>query len=263
MAPTIRPGFADARRLTQAGWLLGLSLGGFFDGILLHQILQWHHLLSAVTRAPFGDLRMQVLADGVFHAAMYAVAIAGLVRLWQAVPGLVMPGARRRLLGSVLLGFGAWHIADAVLSHWWLGLHRVRMDSEVPLFWDLLWFAVFGLVVTGWGVWLRRHPGGGNVPPRSGALLCTVLVLVCGAIAALPPPDARMVLVMFRPGAGAAGALAAIEAADARIAWASRDGMVWALQLPAPGQHAVLYRHGAMLVSYSLLPNGCFAWSRR
>lgn len=30
------------------GILLGLSLGGFFDGILLHQILQWHHLLSLV-----------------------------------------------------------------------------------------------------------------------------------------------------------------------------------------------------------------------
>jgi uncharacterized membrane protein len=28
--------------------LLGLGLGGFFDGIVLHQILQWHHMLSAV-----------------------------------------------------------------------------------------------------------------------------------------------------------------------------------------------------------------------
>jgi uncharacterized membrane protein len=27
--------------------LLGFALGGFFDGILLHQILQWHHLLSS------------------------------------------------------------------------------------------------------------------------------------------------------------------------------------------------------------------------
>ena len=30
------------------GLWVGLSLGGFFDGILLHQILQWHHLLSGV-----------------------------------------------------------------------------------------------------------------------------------------------------------------------------------------------------------------------
>lgn len=26
-----------------AGILFGLGLGGFFDGIVLHQILQWHH----------------------------------------------------------------------------------------------------------------------------------------------------------------------------------------------------------------------------
>jgi uncharacterized membrane protein len=26
-----------------AGILFGLGLGGFFDGIVLHQVLQWHH----------------------------------------------------------------------------------------------------------------------------------------------------------------------------------------------------------------------------
>ncbi|MCK1539441.1 DUF2243 domain-containing protein, partial [Bradyrhizobium sp. 176] len=29
-----------------AGVLLGLGLGGFFDGIVFHQLLQWHHMLS-------------------------------------------------------------------------------------------------------------------------------------------------------------------------------------------------------------------------
>ena len=29
-----------------AGILFGLGLGGFFDGIVLHQILQWHHMLT-------------------------------------------------------------------------------------------------------------------------------------------------------------------------------------------------------------------------
>ena len=28
---------------TLAGVFLGLGLGGFFDGIVLHQIRQWHH----------------------------------------------------------------------------------------------------------------------------------------------------------------------------------------------------------------------------
>jgi uncharacterized membrane protein len=29
------------------GILLGIGLGGFVDGILLHQILQWHHMLTS------------------------------------------------------------------------------------------------------------------------------------------------------------------------------------------------------------------------
>ena len=27
-------------------FLLGIGLGGFIDGIVLHQILQWHHMLT-------------------------------------------------------------------------------------------------------------------------------------------------------------------------------------------------------------------------
>src|SRR6187551_1598945 len=31
-----------------AGILIGAGLGGFLDGVLLHQILQWHNMLSSV-----------------------------------------------------------------------------------------------------------------------------------------------------------------------------------------------------------------------
>jgi uncharacterized membrane protein len=27
-------------------FLLGIGLGGFVDGIVLHQVLQWHHMLT-------------------------------------------------------------------------------------------------------------------------------------------------------------------------------------------------------------------------
>ena len=42
------PSFAWRPELKWAGLFTGMALGGFFDGILLHQVLQWHHLLSAV-----------------------------------------------------------------------------------------------------------------------------------------------------------------------------------------------------------------------
>jgi uncharacterized membrane protein len=56
--------------------LLGVAFGGFFDGILLHQILQWHHLLSLIPAVT--DLRTQVLWDGYFHLLMYVLAMMGL-----------------------------------------------------------------------------------------------------------------------------------------------------------------------------------------
>jgi uncharacterized membrane protein len=67
-----------------AAYLLGFALGGFFDGILLHQILQWHHLLAGLQGSAFADIRIQVLADGLFHALMYVVAIIGLSALWRS-----------------------------------------------------------------------------------------------------------------------------------------------------------------------------------
>ncbi|MFU0506593.1 DUF2243 domain-containing protein [Pseudaminobacter sp. NGMCC 1.201702] len=69
-----------------AGYLLGFALGGFFDGILLHQILQWHHLLSLVDGV--GDISNQVLFDGLFHALMYVIAAVGCDFSWNEDPVL-------------------------------------------------------------------------------------------------------------------------------------------------------------------------------
>ena len=33
--------------ITAPGLLLGVGFGGLFDGIALHQILQWHHMLTS------------------------------------------------------------------------------------------------------------------------------------------------------------------------------------------------------------------------
>lgn len=72
---------SPARTLFWATGVLGFALGGFFDGILLHQVLQWHHFLSLVPGEVWRDLRTQVLAHGWFHVAVYALATAGLVLL--------------------------------------------------------------------------------------------------------------------------------------------------------------------------------------
>jgi len=40
----------DRKRLVASGIYLGAGLGGFVDGIVLHQILQWHHMLTSTER---------------------------------------------------------------------------------------------------------------------------------------------------------------------------------------------------------------------
>jgi uncharacterized membrane protein len=43
-----------------AGMLFGLGLGGFFDGIVLHQVLQWHHMLTSAGYPPDSVTNLQV-----------------------------------------------------------------------------------------------------------------------------------------------------------------------------------------------------------
>ena len=68
--------FPAHRGLILAAGTLGFGLSGFFDGILLHQILQWHHLLSLVPGETMRDIGNQIVADGLFHLFMYAIAAA-------------------------------------------------------------------------------------------------------------------------------------------------------------------------------------------
>ncbi len=237
---------------------LGFALGGFFDGILLHQILQWHHLLSLVPG--MSDLRLQVLWDGYFHALMYALALAALAGLWR----LQRRGAGAwgwPLVGAVLVGFGVWHIVDSVLSHWLLQIHRIRVDSDAPLLWDLLWLALFGLLPLALGLRLRRTGGGAGLNGTAAMLALAGVTSGAGAWALLPPAQTGFATVVFAPGAGPRDVFAALDAVDARLVWSARAMGVVVVAVPA-GRRWDFYRHGALLVSGAGVPAGCFNWSR-
>src|SRR3954452_24618068 len=71
------------------GLLLGLGLGGFVDGIVLHQVLQWHHMLSDVDGHPVttvAGLEVNTMADGFFHIGTWFVVLGAsivTVALWR------------------------------------------------------------------------------------------------------------------------------------------------------------------------------------
>jgi len=250
-------------RLRRPGLWLGLGFGGFFDGILLHQVLQWHHLLSSVEGRWAADLRHQMLADGLFHAAMYAVAAAGLVMLLRERGALGGPRAARHFTAAFLTGFGAWHAIDAVLSHWLFQLHHVRMDTAFPFVWDLGWLAVFGVLplVLGWRMVPRDGAGSPVTPPRLPAILAGATVLAA-LVASLPPAGPAGRVVVLADGVPSSAVFVALAGSDARIVSGDLSGRVWQVAGAGTRDAWALYRHGALYVSGTVAPAGCAAWVR-
>ena len=72
-----------------SGLLYGIGFGGFVDGIVLHQILQWHHMLSSTGSHPVttvAGLEVNVLADGFFHVFTWVCVFSAsllALRAWQ------------------------------------------------------------------------------------------------------------------------------------------------------------------------------------
>ncbi len=137
------------------GLLLGLGLGGLLDGILLHQILQWHHMgTDHGVHASFpittvASLEDNTLWDGLFHAATWLLVLVGLYLLRAALRDGTSTSARA-LTGVLLTGWGIFNLVEGVVNHLVLGIHHVRDDLGGPLAWDL-GFLAFGalLVVVG------------------------------------------------------------------------------------------------------------------
>jgi uncharacterized membrane protein len=238
--------------------ILGFALGGFFDGILLHQILQWHHLLSLVRGVD--TLREQVLWDGYFHALMYVVAAMGLWGLWR-VRRQADERWGRALAGALLVGFGLWHITDSILSHWLLGIHRIKPDSPDPLTWDLVWFTIFGLLPSFAGWMIVRRPRHGTGRPGASLMVMAAGLLTTGlAVWSLQPSqDQQFTTIVFAPWVRPAEAINAVVANDGRLLWTDQDLAVMVVDVP-PENRLQFYGQGALLISGSGLPNGCFNW---
>ena len=124
-----------------AGILFGLGLGGFFDGIVLHQILQWHHMLTSAgyPATSVGNLEINTLWDGIFHASTYVFVVIGLILLWRTAHRVHLWWSGRLLIGTLLMGFGIFNLVEGIVDHQILGLHHV--NETVPasqwLYWDI------------------------------------------------------------------------------------------------------------------------------
>ncbi|MDQ3778434.1 MAG: DUF2243 domain-containing protein [Actinomycetota bacterium] len=129
--------------------VIGIAVGALADGVVLHQVLQWHHLWSAKTPDTTVDgLEENVLADGIFHLAFLVVLLVGVLTLVRRRVEL------RPLVGLGLTGWGVFHVIDQFVFHLALEAHHIRMVDNYQVY-DWTFFALglaliaVGLVVAG------------------------------------------------------------------------------------------------------------------
>lgn len=103
------PRAAHVGPLLAAGVVLGAGMGGFIDGIALHQILQWHNMLSSwIPPTDLVSMKLNMLWDGLFHAATWLATAIGIALLWRAARRPDVPWSGRRFAGRLAMGWGLW-----------------------------------------------------------------------------------------------------------------------------------------------------------
>jgi uncharacterized membrane protein len=140
-----------------AGIMLGIGLGGFLDGILLHQILQVHAMLSAkVPLDTMANMKTNMAADGLFHAFSWVATLTGIALLWNALNRHteVRPSGAG-LIGYMLAGWGWFNLVEGIVDHHILNLHHV-VQALGQSIWDYL-FLASGLVLILVGHMLGRR----------------------------------------------------------------------------------------------------------
>jgi uncharacterized membrane protein len=138
------------RPLILAGTVLGIGMGGFVDGILFHQILQLHNMLSNwVIRDTLVNEQINMFWDGLFHSFTWLCVAVGIWLLWQAVkrPGVILSG--KAFCASLVFGWGVFNLVEGLVDHEILQIHHVYQNGS-HLIWDLV-FLAFGTAETIFG----------------------------------------------------------------------------------------------------------------
>lgn len=155
MSLEIRMAEADKRGpLISAGTLLGVGMGGFVDGIVLHQLLQVHNMLSAkYPPRTLVNSEINMFWDGLFHSCCWTMTAIGLALLWRAGRRADVPWSTRTFVGSLVLGWGIFNLVEGVIDHHILNVHHVveRLGQSA---YDYAFLTVGGVaaILVGWAV---------------------------------------------------------------------------------------------------------------
>ncbi|MFT9598929.1 DUF2243 domain-containing protein [Mesobacillus sp.] len=131
----------ENKNLFIAGIILGLGLLGAIDGIIFHQLLQWHHMILS------SNIQLEIFTDGLFTALFSAKLIWGGVKIFQDARKNQLGSSWRIFLGGIFVGGGAFNLVEGIVDHHILQVHRVKPLAENPLMYDLAFLAIGALLV--------------------------------------------------------------------------------------------------------------------
>jgi uncharacterized membrane protein len=137
------------------GLLLGVGLGAFVDGIVLHQLLRWHHLLSS---RPDVSLTANLIADGVFHAGAWLTVLVGVLWLCRRSRRSNVNGQWTALVAAMVAGWGSFNVVEGLLNHYILSLHHVRPGPNQAIY-DIAFLIISALLAIGGLARYRRTTG--------------------------------------------------------------------------------------------------------
>lgn len=156
---------------------MGIGLGGFFDGILFHQLLQIHNMLSAkFPKTSIANMEINMFWDGLFHTLTYTMTLVGLGLLWKAGKREDVPWSGKTLMGAMFLGWGLFNLVEGIIDHHILQIHHVLESHGLSAF-DYS-FAASGavLIIGGWMAIRSARTDGAQ--PRSRKPMTTARALL-------------------------------------------------------------------------------------
>lgn len=146
----------NTKPLTIAGVVLGVGMGGFADGILFHQLLQLHNMLTGqIPKTSIANIEVNMFWDGLFHAFTWLTTLVGIGLLYRAGRKPNVPWNRRVLSGGMILGWGLFNLVEGLIDHHLLHAHHVVERLGVSIYDYLFLASGILLILVGWAM-IRR-----------------------------------------------------------------------------------------------------------
>ena len=138
------------RLLIVGSFMLGFGFMGAMDGIIFHQLLQWHSVVMETTRSG------QILSDGIFHFAVTVALVAGGFILWLAGNPTSQKQGVKQVIGWFFIGAGLFNLVEGIINHHILQIHRVKPGDPNALLYDIA-FLILGAILFLIGLSLKNR----------------------------------------------------------------------------------------------------------